>query len=113
MSTTTAPESSPKKYHFVVYAPDYTDAECLQRRMAVRERHLVNARGLLANGPLSEFQVSFIVSCFSRTHAFTSTLGFVCMTLDSVWWAVGHSRYLQHRKQENGRVGDDFRSREH
>ncbi|KAL4249163.1 hypothetical protein ABKN59_007287 [Abortiporus biennis] len=41
-----------KKYNFVVFAPDYTDDECLSRRLAVRSAHLANAAHLHGTGAL-------------------------------------------------------------
>ncbi|EMD33191.1 hypothetical protein CERSUDRAFT_126342 [Gelatoporia subvermispora B] len=38
------------KFTFLVYAPDYTDAEAPQRRLAVRPKHLEGARQLVAEG---------------------------------------------------------------
>jgi len=45
-------ETPAKKYTFVVYAPDYSDPECLARRLSVRESHLANAAKLKAAGLL-------------------------------------------------------------
>ncbi|PSR77941.1 hypothetical protein EW026_g2832 [Hermanssonia centrifuga] len=45
-------ESTPTKYLFAVFAPDYTDSEGLTRRLAVRTKHLENAKGLFATGVL-------------------------------------------------------------
>jgi len=35
---------------FFVYCPDYTDAECMTRRMAVRAKHLQEAAPIIASG---------------------------------------------------------------
>lgn len=43
-------ESKPQTYSFLVYAPDYTDADALSRRLAVREQHLANAKASLQSG---------------------------------------------------------------
>jgi uncharacterized protein YciI len=48
--TTTA---VPKKHLFLVYLPDKTDPEALQRRLSVREQHLANAKKLHAQGVVS------------------------------------------------------------
>lgn len=42
----------PTKYLFYVYAPDYTDPDCLARRLSVREKHLANAKTIEAAGLL-------------------------------------------------------------
>ncbi|KZT03967.1 uncharacterized protein LAESUDRAFT_658742 [Laetiporus sulphureus 93-53] len=38
--------SEPTLYKFVVWAPDMTDPDALQRRLSVRERHLARATDL-------------------------------------------------------------------
>ncbi len=38
-----SPKSSLKMPYFAVYAPDYTDEDAINRRLAVRETHLANA----------------------------------------------------------------------
>ncbi|KAI0090658.1 hypothetical protein BDY19DRAFT_725267 [Irpex rosettiformis] len=45
-------DSQPKKYTFLLYAPDYTDSEALNRRLAVRPKHLENAK-VMFNGGVS------------------------------------------------------------
>ncbi|EIM89483.1 uncharacterized protein STEHIDRAFT_118701 [Stereum hirsutum FP-91666 SS1] len=42
--------STTEKFEFVVYAPDYTDAEALSRRLAVRAQHLAKAQTLHDSG---------------------------------------------------------------
>ncbi|KAF9520224.1 hypothetical protein BS47DRAFT_852902 [Hydnum rufescens UP504] len=41
---------APSKHLFFVYAPDLTDPDAFARRMAVRERHLVDAGNLVDKG---------------------------------------------------------------
>ncbi|KAI0079813.1 hypothetical protein K474DRAFT_1591297 [Panus rudis PR-1116 ss-1] len=44
-------DSTPSfKYYFAVWAPDYTDPEALNRRLAVRPQHLEGARALIEKG---------------------------------------------------------------
>lgn len=45
--------STAEKFEFVVYAPDYTDPEALQRRLAVRAQHLAKAQTLHDSGVVS------------------------------------------------------------
>lgn len=47
-------DSQPKKFTFFVYAPDYTDAEVLNRRMSVRQQHLANVKVLREQGIMSK-----------------------------------------------------------
>ncbi|TCD66660.1 hypothetical protein EIP91_001078 [Steccherinum ochraceum] len=44
--------SAPTTFKFAIWAPDYSDEECLARRLSVRERHLVNAKKLTEAGTL-------------------------------------------------------------
>jgi len=44
--------SAPPLYKFAIWAPDYTDEECLSRRLSVRERHLANAKVMEEAGVL-------------------------------------------------------------
>lgn len=44
--------------HFVVWAPDYTDPDCLKRRLAVRPNHATNIKTLIENGILSQSSFS-------------------------------------------------------
>ncbi|OCH93470.1 hypothetical protein OBBRIDRAFT_790176 [Obba rivulosa] len=37
-------------HKFLVYAPDYTDAEAFQRRLSVRPKHIEGAQKLVADG---------------------------------------------------------------
>lgn len=46
----TMSDSKPQTYSFLVYAPDYTDADALSRRLAVREQHLANAKAAIQSG---------------------------------------------------------------
>lgn len=46
-------DAKPATHTFVVFAPDYTDAEALSRRMAVRPAHLENAKNLKEKGVMS------------------------------------------------------------
>ncbi|EIM89493.1 uncharacterized protein STEHIDRAFT_73652 [Stereum hirsutum FP-91666 SS1] len=39
-------------HHFAVWAPDYTDPDCLKRRLAVRPNHATNIKTLIENGIL-------------------------------------------------------------
>lgn len=41
-------------YSFAVWALDYTDADALNRRLAVRPKHFENAKVLADSGYLSE-----------------------------------------------------------
>lgn len=43
------------KFTFLVYAPDYTDAEAFSRRMAVRDQHLARAKSLLQEGVVGAY----------------------------------------------------------
>lgn len=45
--------SAPTIFKFAIWAPDYSDEECLARRLSVRERHLANAKKLTEAGTLS------------------------------------------------------------
>jgi uncharacterized protein YciI len=45
--------AEPQKHVFLVYAPDKTDSEALQRRLSVREQHLANAKKLHEQGVIS------------------------------------------------------------
>ncbi|KAH8103560.1 hypothetical protein BXZ70DRAFT_739117 [Cristinia sonorae] len=42
--------TAPAKHQFIVWAPDYTDPEAFDRRLAVRAAHLQNAFELIKNG---------------------------------------------------------------
>ncbi|KAI0821108.1 hypothetical protein BC629DRAFT_1587421 [Irpex lacteus] len=42
--------NTPKKYTFLLYAPDYTDSEAPNRRLAVRPKHLENAKVMFEGG---------------------------------------------------------------
>jgi len=44
---------SPKKYQFMVYAPDMSDEGAFQRRLSVREKHLEGAKQLHSAGSIS------------------------------------------------------------
>ena len=46
--------SEPKKYTFLLYAPDYTDPEATNRRLAVRPKHLENAKVMYDGGVSSK-----------------------------------------------------------
>ncbi|KLO12330.1 hypothetical protein SCHPADRAFT_915678 [Schizopora paradoxa] len=41
---------SPKKFQFMVYAPDMTDEGAFQRRLSVREKHLADAKAKHVTG---------------------------------------------------------------
>jgi len=43
---------SPKKYQFMVYAPDLTDEGAFQRRLSAREKHLEGVKELRASGTI-------------------------------------------------------------
>jgi uncharacterized protein len=45
MSTT-----APTQHLFVIWAPDYTDEDAINRRLAVRERHLEVAKEAMKTG---------------------------------------------------------------
>ena len=49
---TTSGQASKISYFFV-YAPDYTDADGMKRRMAVREKHIQNAHTYIESGFIS------------------------------------------------------------
>lgn len=49
---------SPKKYQFMVYAPDMTDEGAFQRRLSVREKHLAGAKSQFNSGLVSECLVA-------------------------------------------------------
>ena len=44
--------TEPTKHKFFVYAPDFTDEGCMQRRLAVRVQHLEGAKKLAEQGIL-------------------------------------------------------------
>ena len=41
---------------FLLWAPDYTDADALNRRLAVRPKHFENARPLTKSGVMSTYE---------------------------------------------------------
>lgn len=52
-------------FKFVVFAPDYTDEECLGRRLAVRSTHLAGAAQMKKTGQLStSIRFSILCACF-------------------------------------------------
>lgn len=46
---------APKKYTFLLYAPDLTDPEAFKRRLTVRQEHMANGKGLIDKGIIREF----------------------------------------------------------
>jgi hypothetical protein len=50
----TTTETAPTFHHFVVYAPDKTEAGTFEKRLAVRSKHLENVQVLIGNGTISE-----------------------------------------------------------
>ena len=42
-------------YTFAVWAPDYTDPDALNRRLAVRPKHFENAKPLINSGVMSGY----------------------------------------------------------
>ena len=75
MSSTSVPSTAPenatlpstveasKLFYFFVYAPDYTDSEALSRRLAVRTKHLEEARPWIVNGISSALRLGRSSSC--------------------------------------------------
>lgn len=53
-------DNSPKKHTFLLYAPDYTDPDALNRRLAVRPKHLENAKVMFEGGVSSKFSYPFL-----------------------------------------------------
>lgn len=50
---------SKKTHIFLLYAPDYTDADAFNRRLAVRPQHLENSKLVVQQGILSTLYVLF------------------------------------------------------
>lgn len=48
-------DAAKSKFTFVLYAPDYTDPDAYNRRMAVRQSHLDNAKSLKEQGVMSGY----------------------------------------------------------
>jgi uncharacterized protein len=46
---------TPKKHLFLLYAPDYTDPDAINRRLAVRPKHLENAKVMFDGGVSSQY----------------------------------------------------------
>jgi len=61
--SSSASASVPVRHNFFVYAPDKTEPGTLQRRLSVREKHLVGAK--------ERHETGFIRQC--RTHTFGVT----------------------------------------
>jgi hypothetical protein len=50
MSTAETTENQPTLHLFVIWAPDYTDDDAINRRLAVREQHLASSRENVKSG---------------------------------------------------------------
>lgn len=48
-------DAQPKKHTFLIYAPDYNDADALSRRLQVRPTHLAEGRVLRQQAILSKY----------------------------------------------------------
>ena len=66
ISTRKLSNMAAKKYTFAVFAPDYTDAEGLSRRLAVRAEHLANAKTQAATGLQSASHTAFSAVWFTE-----------------------------------------------
>lgn len=66
----------------MVYAPDYTDENALQRRLYVRERHMTAAKGLHGLGHLS-----------AQLHLVLGS-SFTCLIDCRHWWCYPRSGWL-------------------
>lgn len=55
-------DNPPKKYTFLLYAPDYTDSDAPNRRLAVRPKHLENAKVMFEGGVSSKLPYLFLLA---------------------------------------------------
>lgn len=60
-------------HHFAVWAPDYTDPDCLKRRLAVRPNHATNIKTLIENGILSQLFFLSIISVLLANRTIDGT----------------------------------------
>ena len=66
METTTKHQGLTK---FVIWAPDYTDVGALERRLAVRPRHLENAHRLNTEGIIRKYRLAALTENRGLTEA--------------------------------------------
>lgn len=64
MSTTA---STPVRHRFFVYAPDKTEPGTLERRLSVREKHLVGAKVNHESGLIRKYKGANILRSFSQS----------------------------------------------
>ncbi|PVF99402.1 hypothetical protein CPB86DRAFT_783773 [Serendipita vermifera] len=60
MSTTETTETKPTEHIFVIWAPDYTDDDAINRRLAVREQHLAMSRENQKSGYVTRVNGPFL-----------------------------------------------------
>lgn len=50
--------TSESKHLFVIWAPDYNDEDAINRRLAVRERHLATAKENMSSGYVTSWSIN-------------------------------------------------------